>query len=1282
MDNGIPSDYTVTDGTNTYGPYNYGDEVTINGLPSTGATITMEVQDSRSLACSFTFEVMQDPCSECIQTVEAGPDATMGCGTPTTLLQGSSSDPGTVVWVGPDGFMAFTDTATVSAPGTYVYEVSYTDGCVAEDSLVVSQDASDPSINLGPDIQLSCTNSEATITAQINLTADFLIEWLDTDLMVIATGPTFMVTLADTLFARVTNLTNGCVSPRDRVVIRGFEPLQLAIIDSSIVCDDNGTPSDVSDDQSTITLTISSNIPGIQANLSINGVSEGLFDVNTPLTFVRSSDGSEMTVSATATVGVCTDTTDEIVIGTLNTCSPECLLMLVDYENSCNNNGTESDAGDDFYEFTVLASAMNGSASGTYEIWVNNTLAQTFTYGTTASFTLPANGLVTTIEARDTDDLSCSIDIDSLRLRPCSNNCFITLDILETICNDNGTDLIEDDFYQIVFSSSGQNTASGFVLSANGVVQGSYTYDGRDTITVPAGVGTTVNLEAIDMIDTLCTATVGSSELLPCSSPCEITEVMVITNPGNNAGTNDTEDDDFFSVIIRLEKSVTSEPSTYTVTWGGMIWGPFEYGQDAFIDSLPADGEIIKLVTIDSESTLCTECIEVSQMPCSQCSQFVEAGAGGELSCLISSVSVMALSSEPGTYEWIGPNGQVGTSLSANLTFPGLYTFRATYPDGCTAEDTLRITLDQASPFVDAGPDQLLTCDMPSVTLSPTINLNAAFAIEWRDSLGNVIANTTNLTVSSPGIYQVVLTDLSNNCQSPIDQLRIFDLTAPPLAIIYADPVNILDCVVDEIALTGEDVPNTIKQWRFNNQSFTTDRIVVTEEGTALLTVIDTITGCSADTMLAILDLEEYPLINFQSVGWISCIDTMAIINAGGSQVGGNIVYQWLDSNLDTIDGETGLILEVTIPGIYYLAGKDLNNGCENIDAVVVEDRTNFPQILLADNGIIDCDEDMTTVSAMASLTDTAIINWSTIDGQISGPQNSLEITALSGGSYVINIDNGEGCIEEDTIEVVRFDPPESVLLSNDALVCEGQSDAVIEVEDVVGGTPPYQYQLNGGALTTRTLYENLGAGSYTVQVVDANGCSESTTVTIISTPNPSIDLIPFVNVIQGDDVQLSAEVAGPASQIASIIWSPSDNLSCTDCLDPIIIQPSRDTIYTLTVIDINGCESSVTVRLDVSLNIVYTHPNVINTESNTGNNGFTIFANENIAEVEELLIFDRWGEMVFENRSFLPNNPADGWDGRFRNKPVVTGVYVFYARIRTVEGEKIDFSGDVTVLR
>jgi gliding motility-associated-like protein len=173
--------------------------------------------------------------------------------------------------------------------------------------------------------------------------------------------------------------------------------------------------------------------------------------------------------------------------------------------------------------------------------------------------------------------------------------------------------------------------------------------------------------------------------------------------------------------------------------------------------------------------------------------------------------------------------------------------------------------------------------------------------------------------------------------------------------------------------------------------------------------------------------------------------------------------------------------------------------------------------------------------------------------------------------------------------------------------------------------------------------------------------------------------LAPEITVQLGEEYQLEAGLNLNLDQISSIIWNSDADLSCSDCLNPVIINYQDGDFIQLLVVSETDCEAVAETRIRVEDNkvpIVYI-PNVFS-PNNTVN--FTIYASEQIGTIQHMYIYDRWGELMFTNENFEPNQPELGWDGTFDNKRVEQGVYV-YLFIYELDGRIIREFGDITLL-
>jgi gliding motility-associated-like protein len=93
--------------------------------------------------------------------------------------------------------------------------------------------------------------------------------------------------------------------------------------------------------------------------------------------------------------------------------------------------------------------------------------------------------------------------------------------------------------------------------------------------------------------------------------------------------------------------------------------------------------------------------------------------------------------------------------------------------------------------------------------------------------------------------------------------------------------------------------------------------------------------------------------------------------------------------------------------------------------------------------------------------------------------------------------------------------------------------------------------------------------------------------------------------------------------------------------------------------------------------------PNVFSPDDDGINDFFTVFTkSECIKRVKLMNVYSRWGEQVFSNSNFAPNDGSGAWQGRFRGKKLPVDVYVYYVEIEYYDGSIQKKSGDVTLVR
>jgi hypothetical protein len=244
---------------------------------------------------------------------------------------------------------------------------------------------------------------------------------------------------------------------------------------------------------------------------------------------------------------------------------------------------------------------------------------------------------------------------------------------------------------------------------------------------------------------------------------------------------------------------------------------------------------------------------------------------------------------------------------------------------------------------------------------------------------------------------------------------------------------------------------------------------------------------------------------------------------------------------------------------------------------------------------------------------------------------------------------------------------------------CFGYSDGQIDFGTPYGGIAPYQFSIdNGASFSAMNFFSGLSSNVYKLVVRDSTGCYNRPFALDMNQPDSfSVEIIPLNlpdPLKPGNQVLLEGL---PNVPIVASAWEPDLGTGCMDCL-LYDFKPEENTLVSLTVFDSAGCraETSLLIRVDPRIYV----PNAIAPASFSGNDRFTIFSKDPVL-IQKLVVFDRWGDLVFEKFNFWTNNPQEGWDGTFRNKKVLPGVYVFLAEIEVAPGRTEVLKGSITVV-
>ncbi len=202
---------------------------------------------------------------------------------------------------------------------------------------------------------------------------------------------------------------------------------------------------------------------------------------------------------------------------------------------------------------------------------------------------------------------------------------------------------------------------------------------------------------------------------------------------------------------------------------------------------------------------------------------------------------------------------------------------------------------------------------------------------------------------------------------------------------------------------------------------------------------------------------------------------------------------------------------------------------------------------------------------AQTTLTGSGGISYTWSGGVING----IPFTPVTTSTYTVIGTDANGCSNTSSITVTVNSLPIINANASPPSVCPGGSTTVI-------GSGGVSYVWSGG-VTNGVPFVPLANGTYTVIGTDANGCTNTSSVTITLNPEIPISVVPNDPIIcKGDSVQLTASGA------ASYLWTNTPGLS-TYAGASVWAYPNISTTYTVTGTDANGCTGTATVSINIS---------------------------------------------------------------------------------------------------
>lgn len=370
-----------------------------------------------------------------------------------------------------------------------------------------------------------------------------------------------------------------------------------------------------------------------------------------------------------------------------------------------------------------------------------------------------------------------------------------------------------------------------------------------------------------------------------------------------------------------------------------------------------------------------------------------------------------------------------------------------------------------------------------------------------------------NLSAAS---YSIIVKD-ANDCEITSNLLDVSE----PLTVLSAGltPPNLL-CFGDTgtvVLSVGGGTPNYSFLWGNGENSQNLNDVVA---GNYSVTIFDA-NDCEIQEMINIFSPDEIESNPSPIVTDVDCFgNTTGSINV--TIVGGETPYDYLWS-----DGSPTSSITNLTSGTYDLIVIDDNN-CKYEESIIVNEPDLLEATYIATNvacfGESNGEIDITVTGGTSSYT----YAWSnlTID------EDLLNILA---GTYTVTVTDVNNC---STSLSVTINEPSEIFYSVSTidLLCEGEDEGQISISSIAGGTPAYEYSIDGYTYQPSTVpFNNLSTGNYAVNIRDQNGCSKDTLV-VLDEP------IGFSTIVNVQNIDEAGSCNGDAS--GSISFSISGNTS------------------------------------------------------------------------------------------------------------------------------------------
>ncbi len=553
-----------------------------------------------------------------------------------------------------------------------------------------------------------------------------------------------------------------------------------------------------------------------------------------------------------------------------------------------------------------------------------------------------------------------------------------------------------------------------------------------------------------------------------------------------------------------------------------------------------------------------------------------------------------------GPYQYVLNNGIV---TQQNNFFsplaPGNYTIEITDANGCDTDSSFAIS--EPTPVTLSFTVTNATCSASNASLQLS-GIGGTGSLTYSNNNGLSFQSSSSFQNLQAGNYTLIAVD-SNGCTASQNAI-ITDAPAPVLQTVSSTDVscNSLDNGTLTANITGGTAPmlysidngiNLQTSPTFNNLAPGIYTVYITD-----------VNGCSTNGTTLISE----PAAMITSTSSIAALCFGTATGTASITVNGGIApysYNW------PAPGSNASTATNLSTGNYLIMVTD-SNGCTITDSVFVDqpDAITMNSTLqnISCNGLSDGSIQIIPAGGTAPFN----YNWSS--PAISGTGNF----GIAAGAYAVTITDANGCTGVQNFTITE---PAALSLgtSSTPAGCFGTSTGTVTTS-ISGGTAPYSYLWSNNAITSDL--SAIPAGTYTVTVSDANGCTEVLSQ-VVTEPDELITSSSVTNVTCNGSSNGTASVTVTGGTIPyTYLWNNGVSTSG--------ISGVNGGNYQVTVTDVNNCQSvttalitepaAITVNVSGTSTICIGQSTLVSATAQGGNGGYTYLWSNGVTGSSQLV--------------------------------------------------------------